>query len=211
MRAPSAAQAPTLIDSMGSPHGTTPDPRREPRPGHISAAAVWVAVSLFVLALIAAGCAKAPLGPPFEKAPPPPDHRGRLYVYRSDQPGSLASIRITVNGLEIGRFRNNEYETIELPTGSHHLRAGLRGFGLLAWGWNSHRFLLAPGETAYLEISVRLAEHGPPAARDSEIPGRSSSGAVSENVFIIRQSAETALSDLETTTRLARPAATEDP
>ena len=197
---------------MGSPHGTTPDPRREPGPGHISAAAVWVfAVSLFVLALIAAGCAKAPLGPPFEKAPPPPDHLGRLYVYRSDQPGSLASIRITVNGLEIGRFRNNEYDAIELPTGSHHLRAALRGFGLLAWGWNSHRFLLAPGETAYLEISVRLAEHGPPAARHSEIPGRSSSGAVSENVFIIRQSAEAALSDLETTTRLARPAATEDP
>ena len=195
---------------MGSRSETTPDPRAGRPSAHNSAAAVRVAVSLFVLALISAACAKAPLGPPFENAPPPPDHRARLYVYRSDQPGSLATIRITLNGLEVGRFRNNEYTAIELPTGSHHLRAGLRGFGLLAWGWNSHRFRLAPGETAYLKISVRLAEHGAPESRNSEIAGRSSR-AVSENVFIIRQSAEAALSDLETTTRLARPAATEDP
>jgi hypothetical protein len=168
-----------------------------------------VAATLFVLACIATACAKAPLGPTFEKAPPPPDHRARLYVYRSDQPGSLASIRITVDGLEVGRFRNNEYETLELPTGSHHLRAGLRGFGLLAWGWNSHRFRLAPGETTYLKISVRLTEHSAPESRNAEIPGRSS-GAVSENVFIIRQSAQEALAALEMTTRLARPEAAVD-
>lgn len=169
-----------------------------------------ITLYLLVLACVTSACAKSPLGPPFQPAPSPGDHRARLYIYRSDQPGSLASVRITVDGLEIGRFRNDQYETLELPTGEHHLRAGMRGFGLLAWGWNKHRFRLGPGETLYLKLSVRLTEHpAAPPARDLEIAGRPS-GAASENVFILRVSAEEALSDLMLTTRLPRPKAAED-
>lgn len=190
---------------MRRPNGTTPDPWTKRHRDLIPVPAIWTAVCLVVLVCIATACTKPPAGPPFEPAPPPPDHRGRLYLYRSDQPGSLASVRVTIDGLEVGRFRNNEYETLELSTGEHHLRAGMRGFGLLAWGWNNHRFPLGPGDTVYLRISVRLTEHSAPQARDLEIAGRLG-GAASENVFILRVSAEEALSDLALTTRLPRPA-----
>ena len=186
---------------MTCPRGTTPEHRFGRHAELISVPAIRAVLCLVCLA---AGCAKSPHGPPFEPAPPPPDHRGRVYLYRADVRGSLASVRITIDGLEVGRFRNLEYETLELPAGTHHLRAGLRGFGLLAWGWNDHRFRLKPGETAYLEISVRLTARPAPDAPGLEIPGRQS-GAASENVFILRVSAEEALSDLALTTRLPRP------
>jgi hypothetical protein len=191
------------LRSMRRPNGTTPDPWTRRHHDLIPVPAIRTLVTLLVLVLTTA-CAKPPLGPPFEPAPVPPDHRGRVYIYRSDQPGSLATVRITIDGLEIGRFQNNEYETRELSTGGHQLRAGMRGFGLLAWGWNNHRFRLGPGETVYLKISVRLTEHSAPPARDLEIAGRPTGGA-SENVYLIRVSAKEALSDLAITTRLSRP------
>ncbi len=189
---------------MRRPNGTTPDAWTKRHRDLMPVPGIWTAVYLVVLVCIATACTKPPSGPPFESAPPPPDHAGRLYLYRSDQPGSLASVRVTIDGLEVGRFRNNEYETLELSIGEHHLRAGMRGFGLLAWGWNNHRFPLGPGDTVYLRISVRLTEHSAPQGRDLEIAGRPG-GAASENVFILRVSAEEALSDLALTTRLPRP------
>lgn len=197
------------MDNMTCPRGTTPDHRKRRRVGFIAAPAIRAPLYLLLLACIAAACAKPPLGPPFEAAPPPPEHRGRVYVYRADERGSLATVRITIDGLEVGRFRNGEYETLELPAGTHHLRAGLRGFGMLAWGWNKHRFRLKPGEIVYLEISVRLTARSAPATRELEIAGRPS-GAASENVFIVPRSAVDALADLEATTRLARSAAVAD-
>jgi hypothetical protein len=161
----------------------------------------WAA-ALLLFALIACGCAQAPTGPPFTPPEPAPDHRARLVLYRTDQPGSLASVKITIDGLDFGRFRNHEYETTLMTPGTHMLRAGLRGFGLLAWGWNAHRFRLDPGETTYLQISVRLAARDAPDTRDLDIAGRPS-GAVSENVFIVPKSAQAALDDLGSTTRLA--------
>jgi hypothetical protein len=154
------------------------------------------------LVLTASGCPKAPLGPPFAPAPLPPDHRARIYIYRLDDRGSLATVRITLDGLDVGRFRNREYETLELPAGTHHLRAGMRGFGLLAWGWNEQRVRMRPGETVYLKVSVRLEAQSAPVAREVEIAGRES-GAASENVFIIPRAAGEALSELAVTTRLA--------
>lgn len=198
-----------LEDSMTCPRGTTPEHRFGRHAELISVPAIRAVLYLLCLVCLAAGCAKSPHGPPFEPAPPPPDHRGRVYLYRADDRGSLASVRITIDGLEVGRFRNNEYETLELPAGTHHLRAGLRGFGLLAWGWNDHRFRLKPGETAYLEISVRLTARSAPDVPGLEIPGRQS-GAASENVFIVPRSAKEALPDLEVATRLARSGAAEN-
>ena len=80
-----------------------------------------------------------------------------LYLYRADDRGSLATVRVTLDGRLVGSLQNREYETIELHAGTHHLRAGMRGFAFLAWGWNDHRFRVKPGETVYLEISVRRA------------------------------------------------------
>jgi len=157
-------------------------------------------IGLLILTLFAGGCAGAPTGPPFQNPEPPPDHRARLVLYRTDQQGSLASVKITIDGRELGRFRNQEYETMLLTPGTHILRAGLRGFGLLAWGWNSHRFRLNPGETTYLEISVRLAARDAPDTRELDIAGRGS-GAASENVFIVPKPAQEALAELATTTR----------
>ena len=158
--------------------------------------------------LAATACAQSPVGPAFEPAPPPAADRGRVYLYRIDERGSLASVRVTLDGLPIGRLRNREYLTLELPIGPHRLRAGLRGFGFLAWGWNEHRFSLAPGETRYLELSVRLDARAVPDSRELEIAGRQRGGG-SENVFILERPGRKALPELATTTRLERPAPAE--
>ena len=130
----------------------------------------------------------------------PPSHRARLIMYRMDRQASLASVRITVDGRELGELRNHEYETILLGPGSHVIRAALRGFAFFAWGWNSHQVRLTRGETSYLEISVRLSAGNAPLSRELEIGGRTS-GTASENVFIVPNSAKSALPKLERTTR----------
>ncbi len=186
-----------------------PQPGRDPvnrargpiiRPERI----IRLASAFSVLVWLAIACAGAPKGPPFVSAAPPPDHRARLYVYRADPRASLATVRITIDGRELGRFRNNEYETTELSAGTHILRAGMRGFGLFTWGWNSHRFLVLQGETAFLEISIRLAETTVPNSRNLEIAGRANTAVANENVFIVSKSAQQALANLETMTRLSR-------
>lgn len=146
------------------------------------------------------GCAATPPGPPFSVPEDPPDHRTRLILYRADRQASAASVRITVDGRELGQLRNHEYETILLGPGSHIIRADLRGFAFLAWGWNSHQIRLSPGETGYLEISVRLSARNVPPTRQLEIAGRPS-GTASENVFIVPISAKSAMPILEGTTR----------
>ncbi len=139
-------------------------------------------------------------GPPFEPAPPSSPDRGRVYLYRLDERESLASVRVALDGKSIGRFRDHEYTTLELPPGPHRLRVGLRGFGWLAWGWNEHRFRLAPGETLYIKLAVRLSARTVPQSRELEIAGREP-GTASENVFIILPTEREALTDLAATTR----------
>ncbi len=162
-----------------------------------------------VLVMMLSGCGRAPLGPPFDRAPAPPEHRARIYLYRIDDRSSLATVRITIDGREVGRFRNHEYETLELSAGQHHLRAGMRGFGLIAWGWNEQTIHIKPGETAYFMVSVRLSAQSTPTARELDIAGRPS-GAASENVFVLPRSAREALSDLDITTRLTRSGSAAD-
>lgn len=110
-------------------------------------------------------------------------------------------MRIHLDKREVGTFRNREYETLELPAGRHHLRAGLRSAGFVAWGWNEKRIHVGPGETVYIEISVRLVAREVPGGRDLEIPGRSM-GVASENVFLQRRAADVARPHLDSTTRL---------
>ncbi len=158
-----------------------------------------VLVALLLLWLSA--CASAPLGPPFERAPFPPESRARLYLFRVDDRPSLSTVRVTLDGREIGSFRNREYETLELSAGSHHLRAGMRSIALVAWGWNEQRIRFSPGETLFVQLSVRLTEREQPAAAGLEIAGRGS-GAASENVYIQIQPERDALAMIEGTTRL---------
>jgi len=158
-------------------------------------------VLVTLMLLCVSGCARAPLGPPFERAPLPPESRARLYLFRVDERPSLATVRVTVDGREIGSFRNGEYETLELSAGSHHVRAGMRSIALVAWGWNEQRIRFAPGETLFVHLSVRLTEREQPAAAGLEIAGRQS-GSASENVYIQIQPEREALSMIEGTTRL---------
>jgi hypothetical protein len=151
-------------------------------------------------------CSSTPKGPPFAAAAPPAENRARVYVYRIDDRNSLATVRVTIDGQALGTLRNLEYETIELAAGTHQLRAGMRGFAWMAWGWNEHRFLAKPGDTLYLELSVRLAENPSPGTRELEIAGRAGGGA-SENIFILRQSESEARARLTETTRIAQEAA----
>jgi hypothetical protein len=178
------------------------DPRRAAR-GASRARARLLGLLIGVLAL--AACSSPPRGPRFEPAAPPPENRGRVYVYRVDDRGSLATVFVTIDGRKLGSFDNLEYDTLELAAGSHHLRAGMRGFAWMAWGWNDQRFRIEPGETVYLELSVRLSAQPVTGTRELEIAGRASGGA-SENVFILRQGAAEANTALAQTTRLAEPA-----
>jgi len=159
--------------------------------------------ALLFFALLGFSCARPSAGPPFQPPAAPTDYRSRLVLYRTDQRDSLATVTVTIDGRELGRFRNREYETTLLTPGTHILRAGLRGFGFVSWGWNTHRFRVSAGETTYLEISVRLDARNAPDTRDLEIAGRQE-GAASENVFIVPKSAHAALDDLRSTTRLTQ-------
>ena len=148
------------------------------------------------------GCARAPAGPAFTPAASPAEHRSQIYVYRVDPRSSLASVDIEIDGRAVGRFRNAEYETLEMAAGPHHLKARMRGLAFVSLGWNEHRFRTLPGEAIYLEVSVRLAERSIPDSPSLEIAGRSSTGA-SENVFLIERGATEALERIRGTTRIA--------
>jgi hypothetical protein len=184
-------------------HETTADLRvrsGNPVPLHrriLIAVIVVVGVSLGCLSL---ACVGSPLGPAFKEAPPPSVHRGRVYLYRADVRSSLATVHLTLDGRPVGRLRNLEYESVDLAAGTHELKATLRGFGFTAWGWNDHRFRLEPGQTLYLELSVRLTARAAPEASNLEIAGRGS-GAASENVFIVPREPKEALPALRATTR----------
>ena len=151
--------------------------------------------------LVAGACAKPPAGPPFELAPPPAENRARIYLFRSDPRPSRSTVRVTIDGREFGTFRNAEYETLELAPGSHQLRAGMRSLAFVAWGSNEQRLRLRPGETIFVQLSVRLTERPQPGGRELEIPGRTS-GAASENVFLQIRPEQAALEQLRATTRL---------
>jgi hypothetical protein len=153
------------------------------------------------LAFTTLGCARAPAGPAFEAAIAPPPHRGRLYLYRADSRNSFSRVRVTVGGLQVGRFRDAEYETLELPAGLHKIRAGLRSLAGVAWGWNEQVIHLKPGESAFVEISVRLTERPQTGGRSLDIAGRTG-GVASENVYLQRRSEKEALARIQLTTRL---------
>lgn len=154
--------------------------------------------SLFALAV---ACVGAPSGPPFQLAEPPPDNRARLYVYRLDPHASYSTVRVSVAGRDLGQFRNGEYETVELPAGTRLLRAGVRSLAFVNWGWNEQRVRLEPGETAFVRLSVKLSESGPPEGSEADIAGRPS-GRATQNVYIELRSEDQALEDLAGTTRL---------
>lgn len=156
---------------------------------------------LLAILLMLSACATPPAGPAFEPAARPPENRARIYLYRFDTRPSFSTVRVTIDGREIGTFRNNEYETLELAAGSHHLRAAMRSVALVAWGSNEQRLRLRPGETIFVKLSVRLTERAQPGGRELEIAGRAS-GTVSENVYLQIRPEREALSQLETTTRL---------
>lgn len=158
-------------------------------------------IGLGLITLVLLACQRPPPGPLFEMAPSPEPHRARVYLYRNDPTGSLATVRVELDGRPIGTFSNREYETLELSPGPHRLRVGLRSAAFIAWGWNEQPLRLEPGETVFVRLSVRLSEH---AARSTsqavEIAGRAP-GVASENVFIERRGRSVALEELADTTR----------
>lgn len=158
-------------------------------------------LGLFLLCGLGLACAKPPAGPAFTPAAAPPEHRSRIYVYRVDPRSSLASVDIEIDGREIGRFQDAEYETLEIAAGPHHLKAQMRGLAFVSLGWNEHRFRTLPGEAIYIEVSVRLAERSIPDSRSLEIAGRSSAGG-SENVFLIERGTAEALDRMRGATRI---------
>ena len=151
-----------------------------------------------VLAILVA-CASRPPGPPFSPAPDPATDRARIYVYRLDPRASVSPVRLEIDGTPIGTLRDGEYATLDLAPGFHRLEAGVRSVAFVAWGWNDLRLHVAAGETAYLKISVRLAERAQPAGRALEIAGRPG-GAISENVYLQPLGEAEALRDLAGTT-----------
>ncbi len=160
-----------------------------------------------LLLFTVAGCRASAPGPPFEWAPTPSAHRGRVYIYRIDERRSLSVVRASIDGEDIGTFRDHEYETLEIATGRYELRAGMRGFGFFSMGWNKSSFRVRPGEVVFLQLEVRIGTPHEPtlgAPRELEIGGRPEA-TPSENIFIIKRPAAKAAEDLELTRRLPSP------
>jgi len=162
---------------------------------------------LLLAAAIGSGCKTDASGPAFSPAPEPSPDRGRVYIYRADSRGSRSSIRVTLNGREVGRFQNGQYETLEVSPGPMRLRASMRGLGWVTWGWNDFAFRVRHGETVFVELSVRLegqmdpVQSGP---RDIEIAGRPT-GHANDNVFILRRSYADAMPRLRLSSRIPQP------
>jgi hypothetical protein len=166
----------------------------------------WTFTVLSVLFAIF-GCASTAPGPAFEWAAQPPNHRGRVYLYRADARTSLATVKASINGQEVGTFRDGEYETFEISAGGHRLRAGMRGLGFFSLGRNEHTFRVKPGETLFLHLEVRVDEGAQPqleGPRALDIGGRSDNR-MSENIFIGERTRADATPDLEVSTRLSSP------
>jgi hypothetical protein len=166
----------------------------------------WTLTPVLVLFAIL-GCTTPMPGPAFEWAAEPPSHRGRIYLYRADTRTSLATVKTSINGRDVGTFRDGEYETFEISAGGHRLRAGMRGVGFFNLGWNEHTFRVRPGETVFLHLEVRIdagtqPQLDPP--RSLDIGGRSDHS-VSENIFIGERTRADAAPDLEVATRLSSP------
>ena len=159
-----------------------------------------IATATALTTMILVGCASPPTGPPFAAAPAPAPDRARLYVYRMDPRASVSPVRLQIDGQPVGTLADGEYAAIELTPGVHRLEAGVRSVTFVAWGWNDLRLHIAPGETAYLKVSVRLTERAQPAGRALDIAGRAG-GAVSENVYLQPLGEAEALRDLADTTR----------
>jgi hypothetical protein len=164
--------------------------------------------SLLIALLLAdlSGCAGYTTGPAFSIAPAPPANRGRVYIYRADGRNSGAVVKTTINGQEVGTFRDHEYETFEISAGAHRLSAGMRGFAYFRLGWNEHTFRVRPGETVFIQLEMRVDVRGDDVLgrpRELEIGGRPDQQ-VTENIFIIERPREQALELLARTTRLSR-------
>lgn len=166
---------------IGDPDG---DRRRSLR----GALALLLLTGLLATGLFACAAAPAP-GPAFTPAAPPAPGHARIYLYRIDPHRSLSTVELALDGRERGALRAGEYATFELAAGAHALALRQRGFGFTSWGWNRMALRLEPGETVYIEVSVRVAEQSSPAGsgRDLEIAGRDR-GAAQENVFVQRRS-----------------------
>ena len=167
-----------------------------------------LALPAFLLALLAAlalasGCATTPsAGPAFAASPEPSPGHARLYVFRIDPQSSLSSVELAIDGQQRNHLRDGEYATFELAAGSHRVDLRQRGLAFVSWGWNGERIRMQPGETVYLEVSVRLSAQPMPGSgtgRDLEIAGRGS-GAASENVFLQHRGKVEALDRLAGTT-----------
>jgi hypothetical protein len=133
-------------------------------------------------------CAAPAPGPAFAPAAPPAPGHARLYLYRIDPHRSLSTVELALDGRKRGHLRAGEYASFELTTGDHELELRQRGLGFTSWGWNRMALRLEPGETVYLEVSVRVAAQPTPGSgRDLEIAGRDR-GVAQENVFVQRRS-----------------------
>jgi hypothetical protein len=160
----------------------------------------WLAT---LLLCAAAACHRPPPGPPFEWAPPASQHRGRVYIYRSDKLRSLSVVEVSIDDRVVGTFRDAEYETLEMAPGLHRLRAGLRGFGYFNLGWNDSTFQVERGGVVYIQLEIRIDTSQQPALgtpRELEIGGRPTATA-SENIFIIKRPAAKAADELKSTRR----------
>jgi hypothetical protein len=160
-------------------------------------------IQLAVLGLLVfeTACASDPAtGPAFVADTAPPEGRTSVFVFRVDPQNSLSNVDLSLDGHDAGQLRNHEYVRFDLAPGIHRLDFRQRGLAFASWGWNRHQLRLRSGETAYLEISIRMsAQPMPGNGMELEIQGREG-GAASENVFIQRRNEEDALRILADTT-----------
>jgi hypothetical protein len=111
--------------------------------------------ALIAVALLAAGCAQAPLANPqadqMAKAFPPPEPgRGALYVYRSGVMGIVRPIDVAIVGGANAQLAYNTYFRLEGPPGPVEIDCKVgdkTGAGQVQIG---------EGRTRYVEVSMKV-------------------------------------------------------
>ncbi len=108
-----------------------------------------------VLAMLAAACATVPMAAPAEDAAAkqftaPPAGQAALYVYREGGVGGAVPFAVSIGQRQLGQLAPMTYFRVDLPAGAHDVRC--------TGSDNSDAALvaLAPNETRFVELSVRL-------------------------------------------------------
>lgn len=113
---------------------------------------------LLLMGLVAA-CATVPMDSAQQDAAgkqfaPPPPGRAALYVYRESLLGSAVSIPVSLGTRPLGSLPSDTWFLVDVEPGTYDVRCNATE------GSDARSVTLAPGETRYVEVAIRMGMLG---------------------------------------------------